>query len=134
MNKPSILIIGGDDSLVTLVQHVLDDHGYSVRCEPDAESGFENLIRNSYNMVIVHSVSQKRGVPRPNELIRQIKHMHRDTVVLVATASILSERDSAARSFVDAGATRVFASGATNTDYLKELLEELNKHIPQAVA
>jgi CheY-like chemotaxis protein len=134
MTKANILIIGGDESLVTLVRNFLEDYGHSVHLERDADSGFENLTQNSYDAVLVHSVSWKRGVPRPCELIRQIKHLHRSTPVLVATASVTTEQHSSLKPLLEAGATRVLVSGAPNSEYLRELLEELGKHVPQAVA
>lgn len=118
METPRILIVGGDQSIIFVLQGELEDAGYQVFWVPSGAEALVKLKRAEFQLVIVHSV----WLPDIDaaELISQITRSAATTqpvhVILCSGGDTRSPQF--AKKYHDAGAAEIFQNPYNLEDLL----------------
>ncbi|HKK42499.1 MAG TPA: response regulator [Bacteroidales bacterium] len=86
--KPKILIIEDDRDFVAAMKAMLENKGYKVTYEHDTDKGYENLIRERPDIIILDVMFGTKGDSKGFDFANRIKtdDKFRDIPVLMLTA------------------------------------------------
>jgi len=83
MKQNKILLIDDDESLLEVTAHHLEQTGYAVTCATTGEEGLLKFKEDNYEAVLTDlALPKMNGI----EVLKEVKHLSRDVVVIIITA------------------------------------------------